>query len=126
MTRYLVLLPAPEAQWAALPPEEHEKGMRAHDRFNRELAGGGHTVVAAGPLTPSARAISLRPDGRGGTTITEGPFTESVEQIAGFYLIDSDDPDGLVRCCAQLASSGDFIELRALASEDDNPSDQAG
>lgn len=25
MSRYLVLLPAPEAEWADLPPEEHEK-----------------------------------------------------------------------------------------------------
>ena len=81
MSRFLVLLPAPEAEWAALPPEEHAKGMRAHERFNRELAEGGHRVVAAGPLTPSAQALSMRPDGRGGTTITDGPFAETAEQI---------------------------------------------
>lgn len=119
MSRYLVLLPAPEAEWAALPPEEHVKGMRAHERFQRELAEGGHTVVNAAPLTPSADAVSMRPDGRGGTTITDGPFAESVEQIAGFYLIDTDDHDGLVRCCAQLASTGDFIELRKIAQDED-------
>ena len=27
MSRHLVLLPAPEEEWAALPPEEHEKGI---------------------------------------------------------------------------------------------------
>jgi hypothetical protein len=30
MSRYLVLLPAPEAEWAKLPEPEHEKGMRSH------------------------------------------------------------------------------------------------
>lgn len=114
MSRYLVLLPAPEAEWAQLPAEDHEKGAHAHERFNRELAEGGHRVVVASPLTPSAQAISMRPDGNGGTTITDGPFTESAEQIVGFYLIESDDKDALLRICAQLASTGDLIEFREL------------
>lgn len=112
--RYLVLLPAPEAEWAVLPPEAHEKGMTAHQRFNAELRAGGHTVVTASPLRPSAEAVSMRPDGRGGVLVTDGPFTESAEQIVGFYLIETDDEDGLRRCCEQLASTGDFIELRTL------------
>lgn len=121
MKRYLVLLPAPEAEWAKLPIEEHEKGMRAHARFGRELEEGGHKIVTASPLTPSARAVSMRPDGKGGTTITDGPFTESVEQIVGFYLIESDDREGLIKVCAQLASTGDLIEFRELASEEADP-----
>ena len=122
MRRYLVLLPAPEAEWAALPPEEHLKGTQAHERFQRELAEGGHRVITASPLTPSSQALSMRPDGQGGAVITDGPFAESVEQLAGFYLIDSNDHDDLVRCCAQLASTGDFIELRKLADDGDDVS----
>jgi hypothetical protein len=114
MSRHLVLLPAPEAQWATLPPEEHEKGMRAHQRFHEELAAGGHRLVTASPLTPSAQAVSMRPDGDGGTLVTDGPFTESVEQVVGFYLIETDDREGLLAACRQLASSGDLIEFRDL------------
>ena len=117
MRRYLVLLPAPEAEWAALPPEEHLKGTQAHERFQRELAEGGHRVITASPLTPSAQALSMRPNGQGGATITDGPFAESVEQLAGFYLIDSNDRDDLVRCCARLVSGGGFVELRQLAQQ---------
>jgi len=115
MARYLVLLPAPEAEWAELPASEHEKGARAHERFHRELAEGGHRVITSSPLTPSAEAVSLRPDGQGGTAITQGPFSETAEQIVGFYLIESDDRDGLLTVCAQLASTGDHIEFRDLA-----------
>ncbi|HRW17444.1 MAG TPA: YciI family protein [Dermatophilaceae bacterium] len=118
MPRYLVLLPAPEAEWAQLPPEEHAKGMRAHERFNRELAEGGHRVVDSSPLTPSARAVSMRPDGAGGTLVTDGPFTESAEQIVGYYLIETDDRDGFLACCRQLASTGDLLEIRRLATDD--------
>ncbi|XVX19833.1 YciI family protein [Actinomycetota bacterium] len=119
MSRYLVLLPAPEAEWAELPPEDHEKGMRAHQRFNAELREGGHQVVVASPLRPSSEALSMRPDGQGGTLVTEGPFTESAEQIVGFYLIETDDPDGLRKICEQLSSTGDLIELRRLAGASD-------
>jgi hypothetical protein len=116
--RFLVLLPAPEAEWAQLPPEEHEKGMRAHERFHRELAEGGHRIIVGSPLRPSAEALSMRPDGNGGTAVTEGPFTESTEQIVGFYLIESDDRAGVEACCRQLASTGDLIELRELEGND--------
>ncbi len=121
--RYLVLLPAPEAQWAELPPEAHERGMAANQRFNAELRDGGHRVVVAAPLRPSAEAVSMRPDGNGGTLVTDGPFTESVEQIVGFYLIESEDEAGLRRCCEQLASTGDLIELRRLAGGTDASDD---
>ena len=115
MSRYLILLPAPEAEWAKLLPETHEAGMRSHEQFHRDLAEGGHEIVAAGPLEASARATSLRPDGAGGTVVTDGPFTESVEQIVGFYLISSDDEPGLRAVCESFSSRGELIEFRRMA-----------
>ena len=120
MSRHLLLLPAPEAAWALLPPEEHEKGMRSHEQFHRDLAAGGHRVMATGPLTPSAQALSMRPDGAGGVLVTDGPFTESVEQVVGFYLVESEDRDDLVRICAEFASRGELIELRDMVPDDEH------
>jgi hypothetical protein len=117
VSRHLVLLPAPEAEWAQLPPEEHEKGMRAHRRFHEELAAGGHRLVVGSPLRPSAEAVSMRPDGSGGTLVTAGPFTESTEQVVGFYLVETDDREGLLAACRQLASTGDLIEFRDLEGD---------
>jgi len=116
MSRFLVLLPAPEAEWAALPPEEHEKGQRSHEQFHRDLAAGGHEVLATSPLEPSAQAVSMRPGTDGGPAlVTQGPFTESVEQIVGFYLLESEDGDDLRRICEEFAARGEHIELRRLA-----------
>lgn len=120
MSRHLVLLPAPEAEWAQLPPEEHEKGMRSHEQFHRDLAAGGHRVVVAGPLTPSARAVSMRPDSSGGVLVTDGPFTESVEQVVGFYLVESDDRADLVRICTEFAARGELIEFRDMVADDEH------
>lgn len=115
MSRFLILLPAPEAEWARLPESEHEKGMAAHQRFHEALAAGGHRLVVASPLEASARATSMRPDGQGGTLVTDGPFTESVEQVVGFFLIETEDEADLRAACERLASSGELIEFRRLA-----------
>lgn len=118
MSRYLILLPAPEAEWAELPESAHEEGVASHGQFHQDLAAGGHRIVTVSPLEPSARATSMRPDGHGGTVVTDGPFTESAEQIVGFYLIDSDDEADLRAACERFAARGELIELRRLADQE--------
>ncbi|MBA3781404.1 MAG: hypothetical protein H0X12_06050 [Nocardioides sp.] len=115
MSRYLVLLPAPEAEWAKLPASEHEKGMASHRQFHEDLARASHRMVVGSPLEPSADATSMRPDGSGGSLITAGPFSESVEQIVGFYLIETEGEADLRAACERFAARGEHIELRKLA-----------
>ncbi|CAN5511337.1 YciI family protein [soil metagenome] len=113
--RYLLLLPAPEAEWAALPASEHEIGMLNHQRFHEALAARGHRLVTGAPLEPSDQAVSLRNTGRGSAIVTDGPFTETVEQVAGFYLVESDDEPDLLAIVRAFAEGGDHVELRRLA-----------
>ncbi|MGB7979668.1 MAG: YciI family protein [Candidatus Nanopelagicales bacterium] len=115
MNRYLVLLPAPEAQWALLPESEHEKGRRSHAQFHADLVAGGHELIVASPLEPSAKAVSMRPDGNGEVRVTQGPLTESAEQIVGFYLVQSSDEADLRAACERFAARGELIEFRRLA-----------
>lgn len=115
MSRYLILLPAPEAEWADLPPEEHEKGHASHGQFQRDLEAGGHTIVTGGPLEPSDRATSMRPGDADVALVTDGPFSETTEQVVGFYLIDSEDEPDLRSACARFAARGEHIEFRRMA-----------
>lgn len=115
MSRHLVLLPAPEAEWALLPPEEHEKGMRSHEQFHADLRAGGHTLVVAGPLDPSEQATSMRPGTNGEALVTDGPFSETAEQVVGFYLVDSGDEADLRAACQRFAARGEHIEFRRMA-----------
>ncbi|MDF1602775.1 YciI family protein [Nocardioides sp. YIM 152315] len=114
--RYLLLLPAPEEEWAQLPESEHEHGMENHRRFHEALAARGHALVLASPLEPSSEAISLRNTGRGSAVVTDGPFTETAEQIVGFYLVESDDEPDLFELVRAFAEGGDHVELRRLAA----------
>lgn len=117
MSRYLILLPAPEAEWAELPASAHEEGVASHVQFQQDLRDGGHTLVTVSPLEPSAQATAMRPGGDGGALVTDGPFTESVEQVVGFYLVDSDDEVDLRAACERFASRGEHIEFRRLAED---------
>ena len=114
MSRYLLLLPAPEEEWARLPAEEHEKGMASHGQFHRDLDAHGHRLITASPLEPSDRATSMRPDGEGGARVADGPITDAVEQVVGFYLVETDDEASLRADCEAFAARGEIIELRRL------------
>ena len=45
--------------------------------------------------------------------MTDGPFAETVEQITGFYLVETDDLDDLLNVCGLLATVEDALEVRA-------------
>ena len=64
------------------------------------LRDAGH-YVAAESLQPVSTARTLRVRG-GKVTVTDGPFTEAKEVIAGFYLIDARDFDEALQLAAKI------------------------
>jgi hypothetical protein len=65
--------------------------MVAIDDFNDRLRAGGHWVFAGGLADPSTATVI---DGRGEDPVfTDGPFLESKEHMAGFWIIDAPDLD---------------------------------
>jgi hypothetical protein len=63
----------------------------AIDVFNDRLRAGGHWVFAGGLASPETATVI---DNRGGEALfTDGPFLESKEYLAGFWVIDAPDLD---------------------------------
>jgi hypothetical protein len=50
-------------------------------------------------------------------SITEGPYAETVEQVTGFYLVESDDLDDLLQVCGLIAGTGLPIEVRRTITD---------
>lgn len=111
MTTYAVLLPGDEAAWENTPPERRREVYERHGRFSELLAERGHRVVGGAELTHSREALVVRGD-LDDVTITEGPYAETVEQLSGFYLVESAAVEDLARVCGLLAGS-DGVEIRA-------------
>jgi hypothetical protein len=63
----------------------------AIDAFNEKLVAGGHWVFAAGLADPTVSTVI---DGRGDEPVfTDGPFAETKEWAAGFWVIEAPDLD---------------------------------
>lgn len=111
MTEYIVLIPDNESDWAAADEAERQRVYGKHREFAEALAQRGHKVTAGAELAPSAEARTVRRrDGE--LSVTEGPYAESVEQLSGFYLIESDDLDDLLQCVGILAEGEGGLEVR--------------
>src|ERR1700691_1760051 len=73
--------------------------MAAIDVFNDRLQAEGHWVFAAGLATPSSATVI---DNRGGEAMfTDGPFLESKEYLAGFWIMEAADLDVALKLAAE-------------------------
>jgi len=115
MAKYVVLIPGNEDSWEATPQEQKERVYNAHVEFAKLLAERGHTFVEGAELVRSdqARIVSGSVDD---VTITDGPYAEAAEQLTGFYVIDSDDLDDLLKCVGRLTADEGRVEVRSYAS----------
>lgn len=112
MTTYVVLLPGDEATWEAATPEERSAIYARHGEFARLLAERGHTVTGGAELTHSRAAKVVRRTAAG-VTITDGPYAETVEQLTGYYVVDTDDLADLLEVCGVLVDGDGAVEVRA-------------
>ena len=115
MTEYVVLLPGDESVWEATPEGDKERVYEVHREFARALEARGHKVTGGSELAPSREAKVLHTDADGNQTVTDGPFAETVEQLTGFYVIESEDLDDLLEVCRILGRGEGAIEIRAAA-----------
>lgn len=74
--------------------------MAAIDVFNDQLRADGHWVFAGGLGAPSTATVIDNRDGAG--LVTDGPFVESKEYLAGFWILEAPDLDVALR----LATAG--------------------
>ncbi|ATY14188.1 hypothetical protein CU254_30025 [Amycolatopsis sp. AA4] len=71
----------------------------AIDVFNERLQTGNHWVFAGGLAMPETATVI---DNRGGAAlVTDGPFLESKEYLAGFWVIEAPDLDVALKLAAE-------------------------
>jgi hypothetical protein len=113
--KVLALIYGDESKWEAFSPEQREAVYTQHRAFAAVAAA---QLVGGAELAPTQAATTVRVrDGE--TIITDGPFTETKEQLGGFYLLECADLGEATELAAQIpASTGGPIELRAAHEEE--------
>jgi hypothetical protein len=99
MAKYMVLIYGEAQQWAAMSAEQREAHHAAHGAF---IAKAGARILRGAELELAPMATSLRSDGAGGVTTTDGPFLETKEAVGGFYLLEAADLDEVIGLASQL------------------------
>lgn len=120
MTTYVVLLPGDEASWEAASEEERSAVYARHGEFARLLGERGHTVTGGAELAHSRESRVVRRTDSG-LSVTDGPYAETVEQLTGYYVVETDDLDDLLEVCGVLADGDGAVEVRAAVGGTEDP-----
>ena len=93
-----------------------QRAYKAVDAFNAELTSSGAWVFAGG-LHPPSTATVVRTQG-GKVITTDGPFSETKEQLGGFWVIKAADLDSALDWAAKGSTAcGNPVEVRPFQDD---------
>jgi hypothetical protein len=104
-----------EAQMAQVAPEQMQQIVAAYGAYTSEVKEK-KVYVGGERLRPVSSATTVRVrDGK--ASVTDGPFAETKEQLAGYYMLDCRDLDEAIDYASKIpgAKSGS-IEIRPIWS----------
>jgi hypothetical protein len=109
--QYLLMLYVDEAGWPKLSKAEQEQGIAAYTSYSEALSKAG-ILKGNGRLQPSSAATTVRAsDGK--PQVLDGPYSESKEQLGGFYISDVPDLDAALSWAARCPATGHgVVEVR--------------
>lgn len=110
--RFMVMVPgSPESEQGELPSTELLDEMT---KYNEELVKAG-VMLAGDGLAPTSEAIKVRFEG-GERKVLDGPFTESKEILAGYWIWECSSREEAVEWLKRAPfDGGTEIELRPIA-----------
>jgi hypothetical protein len=111
--KYMLLIYANESAFQGLPKAEAERGMAAYQAYTEAMQQAG-VRVASDRLQPVASATHVRVADRK-TSVLNGPYAETREQLGGFYMIDVPDLDAALSWAARCpGASHGVVEVRPI------------
>src|SRR5262245_32194895 len=109
--RFMVMVPASKESEAGILPDT--KLLAEMGKFNEEMVKAGVMLAGEG-LQASSKGARVRFSG-GKTTVVDGPFTESKELIAGFWLIQAKSKEEAVAWMRRAPfGEGTTLEIRQI------------
>ena len=111
---YLLMLYSDETAWPKMTKAEQEQGVAAYVAYGEALKRGGGALKGSNRLQASTTATTVRLS-NGKPQVLDGPYTDSKEQVGGYYLIDAPDLDAALSWAARCPGAGHgVIEVRPV------------
>jgi hypothetical protein len=106
--KFMLMMHAPRgtgeyavSQWK---PEELQAHVAFMHKLNRDLTAAGELAGAEGLASPGDARI-VRAGKNGAPAVTDGPFAESKEFLAGFWIVDVPSPERAYEIAAQASAA---------------------
>lgn len=101
--KYMLIIYGNEELWNSVEPAEQQRLFAAFDEFNKAHYATGELLGAYGMADPAASKLVRLRDGQ--PAVTDGPYLETKEYLASWYLIDVDSEQRALEIAAALPSS---------------------
>jgi hypothetical protein len=92
--------------------------LEAMGAFNEELVKAGVMLDGDG-LRPSSRGARVRFDADGNPTVIDGPFTETKELVAGYWVLEVSSAEEAVEWVKKAPFRGGEVEIRPFSTAED-------
>ena len=112
--KYVILIYSNPATWGALDPKVADAVIQDHFTMIRELTASGELVSQFGLAdVEQTRTVRIHD---GIPAVTDGPFGEAKEQLAGVFVVDTDSIERVLKISEPLAQYS-VVEVRPLMDD---------
>jgi hypothetical protein len=106
--KFMLMMNAPRGtgDWGVVnwPQEDLKAHINFMIRFSKELGDAGELVGAEGLAAPGQARV-VRAGKNGAPVVTDGPFAESKEFLAGYWIVDVDTPQRAYEIAARASAA---------------------
>ena len=111
--QFLLMIYGNETGMLSASKETSERTMAAYKAYTESMKKAG-VYLGGNRLKPTTSATTVRAS-NGKTSVSDGPFAETKEQLGGYYLIDAPDADAALSWAARCPGAAQgAIEVRPI------------
>lgn len=118
MKKFMILIHGDDEQFADMSEEEASAIISSLNSFESQLKSE-NALLATHRLHPASTAKLVRLKRKNGRTFLDGPFTETKEQLGGYYLLQAENMDTALKWLDLIPASMDStLEVREVVDEE--------
>ncbi|MER5421332.1 YciI family protein [Streptosporangium roseum] len=114
--KYVAMIYGNQAKWDSFPAEEWPEAIAKQEAFNEKYRQTGELLGAYGLADAAGAMLVRRKDGA--PAVTDGPYLETKEHLASFYLLDCESEERAQQIAADMPFADvDPVELWPILHE---------
>jgi hypothetical protein len=98
--KYLLMIYGNQEKWSSIPAEDWPREIAKQDAYNKKYTATGELLGGYGLADAAAAKLVTRKDGM--PAVSDGPYLETKEYMASFYLVDVESEERAYELAAEM------------------------